>query len=453
MGNGQTVNLTLFRHEGGPVDFCDNVLNIDEDDWFVLTDTPQDETSFTHILSYESIDTVNLEVTFNDQATGQREVTFSTAGVPVGNAAGSCILGTANTLVVGGNTFRIFVGAGNNTVGLNTSVGNASLGRFPLAVDQDGDGVVHGDEIRIVINGGGILDLGNQSYGNTTTAASTVTRWLKNPNSVAGTSATRILTEATGGFDVTLRTLASEFDGNGISESGQDENITIQLNATAGNNVDLAVPSPQNFTFTNENGELEGVTRLVMESLDEEDLQQGMSTYGVFFEQTDEDTTTDADDLTIEYPLSQRGADVFVVFGETQTSRVSAAAGGAVVLNPINVGAAKLASEVDGQELTTNMVLVGGPCINSAAAKALGSDEPLCGEASGIAAGTAVIKLLEHGDTVSLLVAGYDKDDTRRAAKVLAEYRDWADKLVGKEVVVTGTSMADIDVSAPAATP
>lgn len=450
LGNGQTINLTTGVMSGLPLDACDNILNVDEDDFFVLTDDPQDETSFTHVLTYEAIDTTNNELTFNDEATGQREVSYTTTGM-----LNSCLLGFANTLVVGGNTYRVFVGAGNNTRGPrsgteNASVGNASLGFFPLAVDQNADGVVHGDEVQVVVNGGGILDLGNQSFGNN---SDNTIIWLNSPTNGAGKSITRARTAAAGGFDVQLRTLSSEFDGNGVLDSGRDENITIQLNATAGNNVDLEVTTPQNFTFTNSAGEGVSVTMLAMESLDEEDLRQGLSTYGAFFEQTDEDSTNDAEDLTIEYPLSQRGADVFLVFGETQTSRVGAGAGGAVVLNPINVGAAKLASEVAGQEMTTNMILVGGPCINSAAASAMGSDEPLCGEASGIAAGTAVIKLLEHGDTVSLLVAGYDKDDTRRAAKVLAEYRDWADKLVGKEVVVTGTSMADIDVSAPSATP
>lgn len=446
-GDGAVVNVTALRTAGGPVDGCDNILNIDEKDFFVLTDNPQDETSFTHILTYESIDTVNRQVTFNDEATGQREVTFSTSSLP-----NSCILGTSNTLVVGGNTYRVYVGTGtgNSTLMSNASVGNASLGKFPLAVDQNSDGLVDGDEIVVVVNGGGILDLGNQSLNNNSEGP----HWLNAPTTdTAGTSTYQILTTATGGFNLQLRSLASEFDGNGVLDSGRDENVTVQINATSGNNVDLNVVSPQNFTFTNTNGEGVRVVELQMESLDEEDLKQGLTTYGAFFEQTDESSTNNADSLTIEYPLSQRGADVFVVFGETQTSRVGAAAGGAVVLNPINVGAAKLASEVAGQEMSTNMLLVGGPCINSAAAKVMGSDEPLCGDASGIAPGTAIIKLFEHGDTVSVIVAGYDAQDTRRATKVLAEYKDWADKLVGKEVVVTGTSMADIDVSAPVATP
>jgi len=445
LGDGTPLNVTQFAVAGGPVDFCGNFLNIDEKDFFVLTDNPQDETSFTHILTYESIDTVNRQVTFNDEATGQREVTFSTSSL-----SNSCILGTSNTLVVGGNTYRVYIGAGNNTRPGNASVGNATLGKFPLAVDQNSDGLVDGDEIVVVVNGGGILDLGNQTPTNNSEGP----HWLNAPTTdTAGTSMYQILTVATGGFDLQLRSLASEFDGNGVLDSGRDENVTVQINATSGNNVDLNVVSPQNFTFTNSNGESVRVVQLQMESLDEEDLKQGLTTYGAFFEQTDESSTNNADSLTIEYPLSQRGADVFIVFGETQTSRVGAAAGGAVVLNPINVGAAKLASEVAGQELTTNMLLVGGPCINSAAAKVMGSDEPLCGDASGIAPGTAIIKLFEHGDTVSVIVAGYDAQDTRRATKVLAEYKDWADKLVGKEVVVTGTSMADIDVSAPVATP
>jgi hypothetical protein len=256
-----------------------------------------------------------------------------------------------------------------------------------------------------------------------------------------------------------LTTLASEFDGAGVLNTGAAEVLWINI-STPGNEVDLDVFSPQQFVVIGSaygpgvNAGLYGdtenqtVTMLQMESLDEEDLRQGLSTYGVFFEQTDE-TGNDADDLTIEYPLSQRGADVFVVIGETQTSRVGGASGGAVVLNPINVGAAKLASEIRGQEMSMNMIVVGGPCINTAAAKLMGSDSALCGEASGLSAGQAVIKLFENNGYVAMLVAGYDKADTRRACKVVAEYEDWADKFVGDELVVSGTSMADIDVATP----
>ena len=97
-----------------------------------------------------------------------------------------------------------------------------------------------------------------------------------------------------------------------------------------------------------------------------------------------------------------------------------------------------------------NMIVVGGPCINSAAAALMGSSEPLCGEASGLQEGQGMLKLFENGDNVAMLVAGWSKADTRRATRVASGYEDWADKLVGSEVIVTGTSMSDIDVSAPA---
>ena len=212
------------------------------------------------------------------------------------------------------------------------------------------------------------------------------------------------------------------------------------------------MPSPQMFQDTANKTVLGNKQNLLkMQTLDEEDLIQGLSTYGGFFEQTDESSTNDANDLTIEYPLSQRGADVFVTIGSTQTSRVGPTQGGAVVVNPITVGSAKLSSEVAGQETSQNIVAVGGPCINSVAAKWMGSDTPLCGAESGLEEGSAVIKLYEHaGGKMGLLVAGWSAADTRRATKVLAEYSSYADKLVGKEVVVQpGTASGEIMVSAP----
>lgn len=153
-------------------------------------------------------------------------------------------------------------------------------------------------------------------------------------------------------------------------------------------------------------------------------------------------------DFTLWYPDEQAIGNVFVApIGAT----VTGAGGGeltTVTLNPINV-AAKLASEIEGQEKTQNLIAVGGPAINKAAAVVMGLEFPATGAASGIAAGTAIIKLYENGNNVAMVVAGYDAADTRRASTVMAHYGDYA--LTGKEVVVTGTSLSDITVSAPKA--
>ena len=69
----------------------------------------------------------------------------------------------------------------------------------------------------------------------------------------------------------------------------------------------------------------------------------------------------------------------------------------------------------------------------------------------GFEAGKAVVKLYESGDNVALLVAGYNAADTRRAALVVADHDSakYKDDFMGEEVVVTGTSLTDISVSAP----
>ncbi|MFO8016123.1 MAG: S-layer protein [Candidatus Woesearchaeota archaeon] len=154
----------------------------------------------------------------------------------------------------------------------------------------------------------------------------------------------------------------------------------------------------------------------------------------------------DKNDLTIEYPEGQVYGNVFVA---PVGASVSGAAGGeltTVTLNQINV-AAKLASEVEGQETTQNLIAVGGPAINKASAVLMGLDFPASGDESGIESGTAMIKLYENGDNVAMVVAGYDAEDTRRATTVMANHEDY--DLSGDEVVVTGTSLSDITVNAP----
>ncbi len=475
-------------------DMCGNWFNIDEGDYFVLTDqggvsfAAGDETSFTHILTYESIDTSNRKLTFQDDATGQRQVSYVTTGLP-----NNCVLGKASTLIVGGNTYDVYISTGTN------QSGNANKSKYPLAIDQNSDDRVDVQLVDIVVNGGGILRIGGV---NTTEIHNTSAKRIGSPTAgvqgrpgIAGEgdqgwsfpfssgqspsqgtllydqlnnflNTTRDYngskdgetyfrinngTGATGNFTVSLKTLASEFDGNGVLDTGDAETVIVTMFANSGNTVDLKTPSRQNSTDS-QNKTINGgeIFLLNMETLDEEDLIQGLTTYGVFFEQTDESSTNDANDLTIEYPLSQRGADVFITIGSTQTTRVGPTQGGAVVVNPITVGSAKLSSEIAGQETSQNIIAVGGPCINSVAAKWMGSDSPLCGAESGLQEGSAVVKLFEHdGGKVGMLVAGWSAADTRRATKVVAEYADYADKLAGMEVVVEpGTATGEIRVSA-----
>jgi hypothetical protein len=73
----------------------------------------------------------------------------------------------------------------------------------------------------------------------------------------------------------------------------------------------------------------------------------------------------------------------------------------------------------------TNMILVGGPAVNSLTAKALGLAFPTSGAASTVPEGAAMLKLVENafgGSNTALIVAGWEKAETAAAASVLSQY-------------------------------
>ncbi|MBT3404742.1 hypothetical protein HN832_02585 [archaeon] len=98
-----------------------------------------------------------------------------------------------------------------------------------------------------------------------------------------------------------------------------------------------------------------------------------------------------------------------------------------------------------------NVVLVGGSCINSATATALGVTSGTCGsaftDATGVGAGQYLIKSVDGAFTsgkIALVVAGYEKDDTAAAASRLVTMPATVDTTAGKSylgvVGATGTS-------------
>ena len=105
------------------------------------------------------------------------------------------------------------------------------------------------------------------------------------------------------------------------------------------------------------------------------------------------------------------------------------------VVQKIDVGAVKLASEVTNPS-ANNLLLVGGPCANSVARQIMGVTSANCAE--GFTPGKAMIKLYEHAPgKVAMVVAGATAVDTRRASQVVANYKDYAADLSGDEVEVT----------------
>ena len=232
---------------------------------------------------------------------------------------------------------------------------------FNIAVDLNNDGKIDGGEANIVIKGGGILDL--------------------NPI-VNGT------------LPFTLRTLASEFD-----EPDADEEIDFIIK-DKGDELDI------------------DVTGVNLINHDKGDLESGMTPYGVYVEMEDDDND-DPEDVTIEYPLSQRGVDVSVVMGEVTTTTAASEICGAPTVD-INYF---LDTEVDADQLDEQpVILVGGPAVNLHTAEVLGLDYPTYGSQLGMQVGESIVELVEEGrENVAMIIYGHSREDTREAVKELLE--------------------------------
>ncbi|MCK4588913.1 MAG: hypothetical protein KAT77_00595 [Nanoarchaeota archaeon] len=177
---------------------------------------------------------------------------------------------------------------------------------------------------------------------------------------------------------------------------------------------------------------LTGYTLLTPEG--ETEITYGYTTMGGMI--TFAEPSSAPDKFTYAYPEKQVLPELYVTSGATTSTSV----GGAQNLVRVPLTATMRADEVINHELH-NLILVGGPCANSLTATIEGSGEDC---AAGYVPGKGKIKFYDNGDNVALVVAGYSGDDTRRAAKVLAQYDQYA--LSGSEVEVEGTTFTDMTV-------
>ena len=158
--------------------------------------------------------------------------------------------------------------------------------------------------------------------------------------------------------------------------------------------------------------------------------------------------SSDPQELYVQYPNGQRVPQVFITGKSASFSSSGGGGGGSgpVMVNPIQVGAAKLASEVADVK-AHNSIVVGGPCANPGAAMLMGNPVD-CTE--GFTPGVGMIQVWEHANgNVAMLVAGYSGLDTRNAAQVVANYKDYKSQLKGMKVEVKKVNN-QLTVAAPA---
>lgn len=348
-----------------------------------------DDTATSHIIRYNSIDTSDKVLSFDEEGSGTKSFTYESIDPTGSNAIGKA------RLIFGGNTYLAFVG---------NATGN------PLAVDMDADGDIDRTEIHITVNGGGIVDLG-------------VGLWSDGGNFTAGDASTwsnigdtiQTVTET----DFNLTTLSQDFDENRPSSSAattDNENVYFRVSQTANNKASI------NYT---------GMTPKVNEPDDDDNNYYGMSDYGVKVHIFDPSGSDDAETITLEYPLVQRGANVFVTMGDTKTSKTKTGE----VCTVANIELNNLLDSEVSDQTDYNLILVGGPCANDLVGKIAGF--PSC-QGWTAKPGEAIVQLAENGENVAMLVAGTDAADTRAAAKIVSNYENYADDLKGMKVMVSG---------------
>jgi hypothetical protein len=349
--------------------------------YFLVSDksNAQDDKAATKVLRYQSINTGDNTVTFRDLSGSDFVVSYTGA---VGTSA-------QGDLIVDGVTHTFYVGA-------------QAVDDYGLSIDLDGDSAVTDtDAVNAVADGGAIIGLGAQTFN--------ASGDLVKPGNIVFSVATD----------------KSKFD----EAPGVNQVSNITVNGTA-SEIHLLTP------------QLGGSSAGLVSDPNNDDYQRGYSSYGAYFEEYNPSTSSKSEELTIDYPLTQRYAQVFVTAGTVEVKEGQLGASGSLTtttVNPIKVGLAVL--DTDAPALgSTPMIVVGGPCANTVAAALL--DNPAdC--AAGFTAGKATIKLFTAKN--ALLVAGYSAQDTLGASYVLAQPK--AGELSGTEVEVVTADLNTITVN------
>jgi hypothetical protein len=211
-------------------------------------------------------------------------------------------------------------------------------------------------------------------------------------------------------------------------------NFTVHSQADGSGNAEVAVSNPADIA-----GAPAGLTSSVTVNTN---YPTWYDTYGV---KIVKDQSGNQDKMTVTVPYQQMLPQVFMTSGAVSTSTVQGASGSAYTIAPVKADIAMLDTEVGSTWKDNNVIVVGGPCVNTVAASLLGNPSTCT---DGFTQGKARIQLFDQaGGKVAMLVAGYSADDTRRAASVVHNFRNYASSFKGTEVQVSGTSMSDITVT------
>lgn len=372
-----------------------------KDDYLVITDGSRKRGERkTYVLQYKGADKVTADnplLKFKDMGSGKTiEQTYAAA------AEGASIA----TLKIGGADFRVYNA---------TDVGSVMTANdFMIRVDLDASGALNPGM--------------NRTVNITTRYGAEI--GLTNITDIDG---------PTTGLMFTVKTPDSLYDGNAKDTVENLRPIDYALNITADSSTKVSMAVANAFTSGQQG------TRVTERTPDgKTNVQYAYTSYGAFI--TRDSPSSEPGTITIDYPESQTYPLVYIAAKGSTFIEAGATTTDAVTVQRIEVGAAKLASEVADVK-AQNTILVGGPCANAAAATVMGNPADCT---AGFEPGVGKIELFEHANgNVAMLVAGYSAVDTRNAAAVVANYKDYKANLKGTKVTVKKVNN-QLTVAAPA---
>lgn len=408
---------------------------VKKDDYFVVTGgTASDGSAKSYLMKYVSADRQDKsspKIKFKNEGNGETleyAVTSITAGTQ---------FGLVTTVKVGGYSFE----AWNASTTMSDD--------FNLVLNLDGSGAAPTSVAGVGVNFVDYYGSQWQIHDNSTTNLSTsghvpVTFDLLN-GSVRGSKGsdgqcTQLGNQTVLGCQDTVR-IAMSVPNADDYDNVVPNTLILDLTATTDPEMRAALMSPKPpvttlITGATGTGSV-GITTLTPDG--ETDVGYAYTSQGAFLKFST--PSNDPQELSLTYPEKQRLPQVYVTSGATKSSLTKAGDLVAVTV----VDATKLDSEV-ASATAQNLVVVGGPCVNTVAAQLLGNPADCT---AGFTPGKARVKLWEHANgNMAMLVAGYSGEDTRLAGKVVAHR--WKE-LSGDEVEVEGTTYSDATINAPAA--
>jgi hypothetical protein len=377
-------------------------LPVHKNDYLILRGgTQSDGSAKSYLLQYRGADKstdTSPKISFKNMGSGESLEYSATSTTAIG--------GTIATIKLGGYSFPV------QSLGSDQTSDDYAV-RVALdttAISTDGtDNNTRGDVLSFV-----------DAYGS---------EWKFNvtPRTGIGNNAT-IFNEHLGG-NVTGILVEKSTPNSDDYDNIQPGRILLNISATAGPEVRAA------FITTGTVGGFTAQPLTLVTPDGETEVTYGYTTMGTFI--TFNEPSGDPDGLTLSYPEKQRLPQVYFTSGST-TSATSTSSGNLVAVEVVD--ATKLDSEVASVS-AQNLIVVGGPCVNTVAAELMGNPTDC---AAGFTPGKARVKLFEHtnGNT-AMLVAGYSGADTRLAGKVIANRPG---ELSGTEVEIEGTTASSATV-------